>query len=74
MRTGKQSRGENKSKKAIAKRSYLTASFLIRMDCRQDVSSLEFVETALNIFATSCHVLQIPIGETSNIKFSARFL
>jgi hypothetical protein len=58
---------ENKSKKAIAKRSYLTASFLIRMDCRQDVSSLEFVETALNIFATSCHVLQIPIGEISHV-------
>lgn len=38
------------------------------MDCRQDVSSLEFVETALNIFATSYHVSQIPIGKISSTK------
>jgi hypothetical protein len=58
--------------KAIAGRCSLTASFLMRMDCRQEVSSLEFVETALNIFTALYHVAQFPTSEISIIKISAR--
>jgi hypothetical protein len=72
-RTERQSRESVKMNEtqAIAGRFSLTASFLMRMDCRQEVSSLEFVETALNIFTALYHVARFPTSEISNNKICA---
>ena len=50
MRTGIKIRAANRRTCAkAAEMCWLTASFFIRIDCRQEVRSLALVETALNI-------------------------